>query len=663
MPFVDLPADAQLDAAAPTGSLVDLPQGAQLDPPQMPGMMRYPAMAGSALASGAAAGLGAIGDLDNFLHRQFTQGVFDPLHRLVMGRPATAALAASNAGTDPLSSTDLVSGLQSAGIANRPDLTPQNAGERYLTSIASGVGGMLPYLPLAGVNPASIARGLLQGAAAGAGGEFGAETFPDYPLAARAAGGIAGLYGGGKAFDLANRLAGAAIAPTSPLTDAYRNLGIDQTLGGDVTGEPLMQMMQAYASKSPGGVNRIHAASEHAIGQWGTALQDTADSYGQSATMQEAGKVLQDESRAWLGRWNQAQQAAEAAVSAKVPPTAPVDVSPVQQLLTQTANRMPGLPNVAAIHTNPVFERLRDALSQDAPNGVVPWSDMRAWRTAVGDQLEQSLLSRDGNQAAWRQLYGSLSHALGTTAAANGAGPEWFNANAVTHQGHQFVENTLSEFLDARSPKANTIAPEAAAKAAFAGARQGGSTLDAIRQEMPAAADELAAFKLRDMGAATPGSQNAAGTRVSPGSFVTQLSPRNLSPEATDALFGADPVLAQRVRDLARVGESMRNTERFMNTSNTASHLATGHAIGGVMAAPFATYEGYREGGVPGAIAGGAGAFLLPFVPSYAAARLATSPGLAGLLASPAAVSAPSGLLGSAALYPQLRGALGAGSP
>jgi hypothetical protein len=672
MALVDLPPGAQLDAP---GALRDLPPGAQLDTEQLGGFMRYPAMAGSELVKGALKSAGALGDLENWTHSLFTRGIYDPLYRMVTGQPASRALAATP-GNDPLTgqpatdvlgrlagggfnSTNLVAGGKALGAVDRPDLIPQTTGEKYLASTAEGVGGALPFLPLGGTNPASLLRGATQGGVAGAAGEAGAQVLPEHADAARAVAGLLGFGVGGKAFDLVNKAASAARGLTSPVVDAYRNLGIEPTLAGDVTGSPFMQQLQALGGKSLAGGGRVGEARNRAIDQWGQALDETATGYGAARTPQEAGAALQDESRAWMQQWRQAQQTAEQAVAAKVPVTATVDLAPVNQVLNAATRRMPGLPSVAGIHDNPTFQNLRTALATDAPTGTARWEDIRQWRTAVGEELERSLLSGDGNQAAWRQLYGSLSRSLGDTAFAHNAHDEWRVANEITSQGHQFVENAVGKFINARNPTANTIAPEDAYRAAMRGSNVGGSTLQDIRQQMPAAADELAAYKLRSAGSATL--QNAPGTAVSPRTLVSNLSPQKLAPEARDALFASDPDLARRVQDLTTVGERMRATEQFVNTANTGGYLGTMEAIMGMLAAPAAAVGAWKAGsGGPLAAASALGSLAAPLLPGYIAGRATTSPALTRFLAAPTTPTGPTSLPTIVSrLYPELRGLLG----
>jgi hypothetical protein len=637
--------------------------------------MRYPAMAGSALVKGALQSAGAVGDLENWTHSLFTRGIYDPLHRAITGQPANLALAATP-GNDPLTgqpatdvlgrlaggglnSSNLVAGGKALGAVDRSDLTPQTTGEKYLTAGAEGVGGALPYLWLGGMNPASLLRGATQGAVAGTAGEAGAQAFPEYANAARAGASLLGFGLGGKAFDLVNKGVSAARGLTSPVVDAYRNLGIEPTLAGDVTGSPVMQQLQAFAGKSLAGGGRVGEARTRALDQWGRALDDTAAGYGAARTPQEAGLALQDESRAWMQQWRQAQQAAEQAVGAKVPVTAPVDLAPVNQVLNAATRRMPGLPSVAGIHDNPTFQNLRAALATDAPTGTARWEDIRQWRTAVGEELEKSLLSGDGNQAAWRRLYGSLSQSLGDTAFAHNAHDEWRAANEITSQGHQFVENAVGKFINARNPAANTIAPEDAYRAAMRGSNVGGTTLTDIRQQMPAAADELAAYKLRNAGSAAL--QNAPGTAVSPRTLVSNLSPQKLAPEARDALFAADPDLARRVQDLATVGERMRATEQFANTSNTGGYMAAMEAAMGLLGAPAAAVGAFKAGsGGPLAAGAALGSAAAPLLPGYVAGRATTSPALTRFLAAPTTPPGPTALPNIVArLYPELRGLLG----
>jgi hypothetical protein len=222
-------------------------------------------------------------------------------------------------------------------------------------------------------------------------------------------------------------------------------------------------------------------------------------------------------------------------------------------------------------------------------------------------------------------------------------------AQQLTKNGHTFIENVLSNIISG-----DKISPEQAASAALRGTGAGGTPLAAIRQEMPQAADELAAYKLRDMALANAGQQSADLNRLSPGTFLTDYA--KLAPEAGQALFSGDP----RVQALATVGDSMKNTARMLNTSNTGTYQAMRDTIGALV--PGGAVAGAAVNGAPGATIGALGALLGPLAANYGAARVATSPWLAQILSSQAAALPSAGLYNRAAtLPPALRALLAAG--
>src|SRR5262249_32919134 len=103
--------------------------------------------------------------------------------------------------------------------------------------------------------------------------------------------------------------------------------------------------------------------------------------------------------------------------------------------------------------------------------------------------------------------------------------------------------------------------------------------------------------------------------------------------------------------DLSTVADRMRDTARFLNTSNTGSHLQTATALA---SAPAAAWHGYQTGGLPGALAGAVGGALLPYAPSWLAARATTSPLLTRYLAAPPAMAEPGArFLSGLAAYPR----------
>lgn len=621
---------------------------------QLTGPTRIPAMAASALAKGAMQGAGLVGDIQggmqslvNRVHDPIVGELINPLANALISPftdyrlPTRPPAESRDYGTglppggepvrglgDPLlSSSNLVAGGRAAGIVDRPDLIPRTTGERYLTAGAEAAGGTLPYLPVSG--PSTLASGLRaisQGAGAGLAGQAGQDI--GGPIGAVVGTG-AGLVAGGRAFDAGNRVLGLGATPgqTTPTIDAYRRLQIDPVLAGDVSGQSFWQRLQSVASKAPGGAHRVQAAGERAVGQWGDALENTAQNLGNARTAQQAGEQLQMEAGAWLNRFRADSRAAWNEVDMHIPGRTPVALTDTLQTLGQIRTSMPSLPETARSVESPFMSNLYESLQRDLAGGTTSWNDLRALRTRIGERLADPQLIADTGRADLQRLYAALSRDMETAVAPRGQGAvDAFNsASALTRNGHTFVDNVLSRITGPG------ISPERAAESIVNSGGQGSTILEAVRREMPRAADELAAFKLRDMALATGGRQTSAQTAMSPETFLTDRF--KLAPEAQDILFGQDPHLARRVADLATVADSMRQTQRTLgNPSNTAAMSA---ALGALIAAPAAAYAGFQQSPEAG-VAG----LLSPWLPGYLAARAVTSPRITSTISrTPVAVS------------------------
>ncbi len=602
-------------------------------------------MLGGAMLEGGAGLAGAPGSLINMIPSSSGANTAADRQAPTTGNEGIAALA----NLFP-TSEGLVSGLKSLGMVGQPIQQPQNEGERLMAAAAQGVGGTAPLGAFSGL--AGIGKAALQGALSGAGGEAGRNILPisNSPTASTLAGVLAGQGAAGGLYGLAGRGINAARGVGNPIVEAYDLAGVTPQLAGDVTGRPALQGLQSLAMRSPFGGRAVHAA-QAGSNEFGSSIENYASQFGRAETPTQAGLALQEGGRNWMGQFRQAQQQAEQAVSAKVPGTSVVSMDPVSNVLNETISKMPDAPHVASMMTNPVFQGLSGALGKDlrgpqpylndplyATTGTVPgtvaprpgleWDTARAWRTRVGDQLQMSLVSRDGNDEAWKRIYGALSEALGDTAKKAGAGSEWQAANSVSNKGHQFIENTLSNIINHPGAQ-NSIQPEAAANYALRGTRSGGTTLDDLRAQMPGAVNELAAYKLRDMAAATPGRMTEAQP-TSAMTFSTELN--RLSPEARNSLFGSHAPMLDALQTVAERGKE--TYQRYGNPPGTAG--ATQHA--GILSAPLSILGGFfagREvGGLPGAVTG-ASAAALPYFTGPITGNLTAREALTRYLAAP----------------------------
>jgi hypothetical protein len=566
-----------------------------------------------------------------------------------------AQLAASGGGLRLPTGEDINAKLKELGMVGQPIQEPQNAGERLMYAGAQGFGGTAPLGIGGGL--AGLVKAALQGVMSGVGGQAGQEylskplseltaTQPNSAIPTLA-GVLAGQMAGGGLYGMAGRGINAMRGVGNPVVSAYDLAGVKPRLAGDVTGTPLLQGFQSLAMRAPFGGRAIRAAQAGAS-EFGNSVENYARQFGRAETEDQAGLALQAAGRNWMGQFRKNQEQAEQAVSAKVPGTSIVSMDPVKDVLNETLSKMPDAPHVAAMMTNPVFQGLSGALGKDlrgpqpylndplyATSGTVPppvparpgleWDTARAWRTKVGEQLEMSLVSRDGNDAAWKRIYGALSGALGDTAGKAGAGAEWQAANAITNQGHNFIENTLSNIINHPGAQ-NSIRPDAAANYVL---NSGSGPMQDVRAAMPSAANELASFKLRDMAAATPG-RRTAEQPYSATTFSTELN--RLTPEERTALFGSYSPMLDALQTVAERGKE--TFQHYGNASGSGGNLAHLGAFTAPLAISEAANAGHEVYGFPGMLMGGAAA-TLPYISGPISSYLTAREALTRYLAAP----------------------------
>jgi hypothetical protein len=595
--------------------------------PQVTGPMRIPAMIASKIGEGLADTAAVPGEMFH-LGGQLRAKVNDWLGAQ---NPDAPSPLFSSIEKHAVRAGDVSNFGKHVGLWDRPDLEPQSNAEQYISAGAQGVGSTIPALMTEGT---SLIPTLAAGATSGVGSKFGHDALPEHPILGSLLGGTAGGMGIGSFMNAGAKGVNALRGVGNDMTDAYTTAGITPRLAGDVTESPTLQGVQAFAAKSPLGMTRVAGAAHATADEFGSSAERVASGLGPAATAQDVGTSLQGEGAKWMqkfkatnaGNWNSLDQYF----------SDPVPVSNYRTALNGIQKTLPDAPATARTLQPNMTRQLLDDLQADAPgNNGLSWQSVKGIRSRIGEMLEDPNLPGDTGTAELKRLYGGLSEDM-KSAAYNASIPVnsgmqrtaaqlFDDANTFTRNGHSFIDGVL------RPVMRQGQTPEGAATSVLNSLTRGGTTAAQLRAEMPSAADNIGAYKIRDMASAVAGRQNAGGDAVSPSSFLTDWN--KMSPEAKTAVF-ADPRVRTQLAALAKVSEGIKGTLAKVNSSNTAAHgdMKDLFGIPGRIAA--GAYAGHELGGHYGMLGGAAMGASGP-AGGYLAGRIAATPALTSYFAAP----------------------------
>lgn len=245
-------------------------------------------------------------------------------------------------------------------------------------------------------------------------------------------------------------------------------------------------------------------ASQASTSALGRNVSHVARDLGASQDLQTAGTHLQREAADWMTQTlPQRLDNLWTPVDALIPPATPTSLSNFQSTL--------GAINTSAGTLQPLVERLREALPAQlakllsgTPAGTgtpVEWSEVQALRSSLGDAKSKPKIIQDIGAQNLDKLYASISEDM--RASAGAVSPEalqaFNSANANSHQLYNLAERVFGRIVrepdDLLSP-ANPD-PGRMASTLLAHGRKDASTLQALRSEVPAGMNELAAAHIR----------------------------------------------------------------------------------------------------------------------------------------------------------------------
>jgi hypothetical protein len=559
-----------------------------------------------AVAEGVTGVVGGVGDVLTYPGRAIAKAVgYQPPAELPWMKDLTVA-----------PSTQIGQAIDATGLPKPATPTEQN-----VSTVVRGAAGVTPAL-FGAPTVANAARLLMQGGGGALAGEKAAES-PLVPDALKPSVNLLASFLGGKVADVTANLgiktANAVAGNMSPTYNAFQRAGVEPRLLGTVAGGTAGQSAEAALSRVPFASSVIRPVQQQTLDQFGNSVDRTAtqlDPSRASATAQTTGDVLQNSYRNWVDNVFNGPQGRQATAWAPLNQRmagSAVDQAPFRAALDNAANppNLASLPATQRAFSSPQARAWLDALNKDIPpGGNLSWEQAQAIRSRIGDAMGTPDLVAGIGMQNLKNIYGGLARGMETTATQHGQGQLFSDANAVTTAGHSFIDNVGSKIAKANNPAQETIDPETATRNILNG---GDTTLQAVRAELPDAADVLAAHKLRQASTAKP-SVATQYDDTSTGTFLTNVNRmRQDRPGGYSALFG-DPSVQQQLEDLSTVAGRLRATERHLNTSGTAEQLGWMQYLQGI-----AEHAGKGEYGKA------IGAAVVPPIVGVGGGRLMTS--------------------------------------
>jgi hypothetical protein len=559
--------------------------------------------------------------------------------------------------------TDAPSTIAQRGLDATGLPTPQTPAERNTSTIVSGAASALPSLAMGGApTVANAVRLGVQGGAGALAGQKAQESdfVPPWlkPSVALLAG-MAGSKGADVGWNLGTKGVNAVAGNFNDTYNAFKRLGMPTDLVGTVSGGEGARSAEAAGMRMPFASSTVRPVAQGTVDRFGNAVDETANMLDPTRTAvnaQQTGDVLQNSYRDWVanvfGGPQGRQKAAWDPLDQRMAGAA-VDQGPFRAALDQAANppNLASMPATQQAFSSPQARAWLTALNADAPAGTnLTWDQARAIRQRIGDAMGTPDLVGSIGMQNLKNIYAGLAQGLETTAVQHGQGALFNSANAVSTAGHAFMENVGSKISQANNPLQEGISAEQATKNVL---NSGDTTLQAIRQELPDAADHLAAYKLRQMQQAKP-SVASAYDDTSTGTFLSNaVRMRQNQPGGYSALFNT-PDIQQRLDDLQTAAGSLRKTEQHLNTSGTAETLGWMDYLRGIR-------EGISNGTASERAINTAQAVLVPPFAGWAGGHAVTSPALTRYLAARGAGPPPvpprvAGILGN---IPQMVGSGG----
>lgn len=544
--------------------------------------------------------------------------------------------------------------------------TQQHFPSRTAGQVAGGF--VMPLGEIASV-PQLVGKGAAAGAAYGTGSSRSLAEVPQNALLGGVAGAVlpAALVGAGRGISAAARGLRRAPADVPPLVDpvtgelnqpmdamrpadrvqSMRDLGMQTVTPGMAGGRSARVLEQGFGNL-PGSAGLMEDVNSAVSRQARGAMQNVAQRFGSSKTLNEGGAELQRGANEWIGRAEKTASRLYDRIT--ISPRAPASLTETTGTLQRLTGLVESNPEIAAEVNDPILSRYLSAMQKG-----LDWQGLKEFRTFIGAKSGEFRFSQDARKDGYQALYGALSEDMRNTARSLGPRQlkEFERANSFYAAKEQRIEGALVRILG-NDAKANPEKAAAAVQAMTRGGKMSGDLgkLAQIKASTikSGAWDEVASTMIH-LGGQPAGSE---GRQFNPQTFVNWYA--DMAEPARRMLFKPDQRKA--LDGFVALAQQLQRVKGLTNASNTTPTMigsGTIGAAGSLGALGFIYPPAWL--GLAGIVAGGvANHYMARLWTSPAALRIITGYGRAAAKGDQNAVKSQIGRLTKlASTNPELR--------
>lgn len=374
---------------------------------------------------------------------------------------------------------------------------------------------------------------------------------------------------------VASATRGAAPSKATELVKDFERVKVDPTLGA--TGGRGAGIVEKTLENVPTSAGIVSGARERSLRQTGDAAGKLAARFGAAETPAEAGRVVIQGSKDFIGRFSAKAERVYGAIDKHFDAAEEIDVPKSLEALTTAASRFDN-PELAKQFVDPALVRWGDIIRE--AGGKLTWNDLRSFRSEIGKLLRKPVVVADVDRAQLERVYGALSDDMRAAASVKGA-----EALSSVNRADKFYRAGLKRINDALG---QILKPDASEEGVFAllmktageGAGASAKKLGSIRKSLTRDEwGEIASTVIHRLGRPTAGQQAAGEAGFSAARFLTNYN--KLSPAAKNALFNGagQGELRKSLDSLLRVAGAQKALEALSNPSGTGRIAITAGAV------------------------------------------------------------------------------------